>query len=129
MGFIKVVQLMIFSIVFVHGLQGDSTGTWATSKVFWPKDLLPQDIPDARILTFGYDALVQRETPLLIKDLGKVLLDSLTINRRHKKAMTRPLVFMAHSLGGIVVKSVRTHEALSPTSHAKICRHSYTLEL
>jgi hypothetical protein len=25
-------------------------------KVFWPRDLLPNDIPNARILTYGYDA-------------------------------------------------------------------------
>jgi hypothetical protein len=25
-------------------------------KVFWPRDLLPNDIPDARIYTYGYDA-------------------------------------------------------------------------
>jgi hypothetical protein len=25
-------------------------------KVFWPRDLLPLDIPEARILTYGYDA-------------------------------------------------------------------------
>ncbi len=24
----------------------------------WPRDLLPQDVPQARILTFGYDASV-----------------------------------------------------------------------
>ena len=25
-------------------------------KIFWPRDLLPKDFPNARILTFGYDA-------------------------------------------------------------------------
>ena len=115
--------------MFVHGLQGDAIRTWATSGVCWPRDLLPQHCPDARILTFGYAALVDEETPLSIRDLGKILLETLCINRRHMKATTRPLVFVAHSLGGIVVKSVRTHELFSRTNRAEICRHSYTLEL
>jgi protein SERAC1 len=42
--------------VFVHGLGGDRMKTWTDDQVFWPKDLLPVDIPEARILTFGYDA-------------------------------------------------------------------------
>ena len=32
----------------------------ATEAVFWPKDLLPEDCPDCRILTWGYDSHVSR---------------------------------------------------------------------
>ena len=99
------------------------------SDVFWPKDLLPQDCPNARILTFGYAALVLGATPPLIKDLGQTLLNTLVINRRNKKATTRPLIFVAHSLGGIIVKSVRTNRIFLPMNHAEIRRRSYILEL
>lgn len=49
----------IRSIVFVHGLTGNSYNTWLNagpSSVYWPKDLLSKDLVNARILTFGYDA-------------------------------------------------------------------------
>ena len=49
----------IRSIVFVHGLTGNSYNTWLNagpSPVYWPKDLLSKDLVNARILTFGYDA-------------------------------------------------------------------------
>lgn len=54
------VDLTKSSIVFVHGLYGDREATWTHSQtnVFWPKDLLPGDIKDARILSFGYDAKI-----------------------------------------------------------------------
>src|SRR2546423_3127258 len=39
-------------------------------KVFWPRDLLPLDIPEARILTYGYDADV----------IGSIQNDSLKMN-------------------------------------------------
>ncbi|KAL8734453.1 MAG: hypothetical protein Q9181_003191 [Wetmoreana brouardii] len=45
-------------ICFVHGLRGGRVATWTSKNVCWPKDLLPADIPDARILSFGYDAKV-----------------------------------------------------------------------
>lgn len=42
----------------VHGLGGDLIETWThpKSRAFWFKDFLPRQIPDARIMTFGYNA-------------------------------------------------------------------------
>ena len=39
------------SVVFVHGLHGDRIKTWSKDKVCWPRDLLKQDLPNARILS------------------------------------------------------------------------------
>ena len=97
----------LFSIVFVHGLQGHATETWATSRLCWPKDLLPTDLPAARIMTFEYNTLVLNEPPPQIRDLAMSLLDSLTIKRRLNRAGSRPLIFVAHSLGGLLVKRVQ----------------------
>lgn len=48
------------SIIFVHGLTGDRAKTWTAhgESQPWPKTLLPKHIPNARILTVGYDANV-----------------------------------------------------------------------
>lgn len=45
-------------ICFVHGLGGGSLSTWTSGGICWPRDLLKDDIPDARILTFGFEAKV-----------------------------------------------------------------------
>ncbi len=48
-------------IVFIHGLTGSSYNTWLSeNNVYWPTELLLADIPDARIMTFGYDADVTK---------------------------------------------------------------------
>jgi len=52
----------LVDIIFVHGLTGDSYNTWleAESGIYWPVHLLSKDVPDARIMTFGYDADVTK---------------------------------------------------------------------
>ena len=49
-----------FSVVAVHGLGGHAMATWtheSTGKL-WLRDFLPHTIPNARIMTFGYDSRV-----------------------------------------------------------------------
>lgn len=117
------------SIVFVHGLQGHTKRTWATSKLCWPVDLLPQDLPCARIMAFGYNKLVMNEPPPQFRDLRKTLLDSLTINRRLTKAGSRPLIFITHSLGGLIVKRVQNPLALANSSDTDVNRLFYIHKL
>ena len=46
-------------IVFVHGLNGDVLRTWTHDNgTCWPKYLLPDSIPHARIFSYGYDSRV-----------------------------------------------------------------------
>jgi hypothetical protein len=45
-----------FSKISTTGARLGETRLVESKKVFWPKDLLPHDIPDASIYTYGYDA-------------------------------------------------------------------------
>jgi len=51
---------ILFSIVAVHGLDGDAIRSWTTEpgKICWLNhpDLLPKYVKKARILTWGYNA-------------------------------------------------------------------------
>ncbi|RKK14475.1 hypothetical protein BFJ63_vAg11692 [Fusarium oxysporum f. sp. narcissi] len=82
--------------------------------VFWPADLLPQNCKKARILTFGYDTKITKFTsgPTNTNSIfshGKDFLFSLG----REYVPDRPMIFVAHSLGGILVKEML---ALSSTS-------------
>ena len=78
--------------------------------MFWPSQLLPIFMEDqrARILTFGYDADVASFTDGASRDRihnhAENLIASLSANRHLRKATERPIIFVAHSLGGLVVK-------------------------
>ena len=40
----------------VHGLNGHREKTWTVNNVNWLCDLLPSEVPNARIMSWGYDA-------------------------------------------------------------------------
>lgn len=68
------------SIVAIHGLDGHRTATWTHSNanIFWLQDLLPGNVQNARIMTFGYDADVFfSRTTSDIDDHGSSLLANL----------------------------------------------------
>ena len=75
---------VLLSIVAVHGLGGDAINTWthAKSNKFWLKDFLPRQIPDARIMTFGYNAAAAfGQSTAEVTDHAKSLLSSLVDKR------------------------------------------------
>ena len=81
----------------------------ASPSVYWPQDLLPTTIPDGRILTYGYDsnlshALGRPLNKAPVYDIARDFLVALEAERR--ASPSRPIVFIAHSLGGIVVKEM-----------------------
>lgn len=111
---------MVNSIVFVHGLTGNRDRTWTHSNgTYWIGDLLPKDLPSARIMSFGYDADVVRFWTMAgsnrLHDHGKSL--ACAVLDRRLGLEKRPIVFVSHSLGGLVCEAAlvlcEKREALS----------------
>ncbi|RYP74867.1 hypothetical protein DL771_002788 [Monosporascus sp. 5C6A] len=113
------------SIVFVHGLTGDQERTWTASGAgLWPQTLLPSKIPNARILTFGYDANVVKFTKVVSSNTigdhaGTFLAALATARNATEESMNRPIIFVAHSLGGLVCQDALRAAALSPHPHQR----------
>ncbi len=96
-------------IVFVHGLGGSSHRTWRHGKpgeaeyFFWPEEL-GKDLPDCSVWTIGY--------PAGFSDMGSpgTIIENRAGNLALKLANAGlgklPLIFICHSMGGLVIKSL-----------------------
>ncbi|MDI1492328.1 MAG: hypothetical protein OHK93_003541 [Ramalina farinacea] len=115
----------IADVVFIHGLGGGSRKTWAKNddpELFWPGEWLPRDddFQNVRILTFGYDADWGKKSILNVQDFGKSLLYALKDAPTGSRAQQCPIIFVCHSLGGLVAKkafnmskTLRSYEDIS----------------
>ncbi|KAG8526389.1 uncharacterized protein KY384_000383 [Bacidia gigantensis] len=96
----------VVDICFIHGLSGGRVSTWSKDGVFWPAQLLSKDINDARILSWGYNADVSSfwnpESSNKIEDHARLLATELRSQRSTPESTKRPIIFVTHSLGGIV---------------------------
>lgn len=83
-------------------------GRKAPKDVYWPRDLLPTIMPQSRIFTWGYDVSIDHifssASHASVFQHAETLLFDLATLRRTPTEKTRPIIFVAHSLGGIVVK-------------------------
>lgn len=95
------------SLIAISGLNGHAYGSFKQrgGSFMWLRDALPKDLSCARILIYGYDtSLVNSESFQNISDVGKRLRKAILDVRRRDN---RRLIFIGHSLGGIVIKDVR----------------------
>lgn len=105
-------------IIFVHGLGGGRYKTWSHNrdvKNFWPKWLASEHATSGRrIFTYGYNASFKGpSTAMHITDFAsELLLRMLTYSESGTGAPigSLPILFVVHSMGGIVVKKVNIHE-------------------
>ncbi|KAK8010353.1 hypothetical protein PG990_009318 [Apiospora arundinis] len=110
-------------VVFVHGLTGDREQAWTAHNESepWPQTLLPSRLPTARVLTFGYDVSVADWKGMVsqsrIANHAGNLLSSLAAYRDDDDTNKRPIVFVCHSLGGLVCED-------RPDAHLRNILHS-----
>jgi protein SERAC1 len=89
-------------VIFVHGLGGDGRETWtAAPDAFWPLWIF-DDLKTVEVWTLEYPASIfgSANGSLVISDQAKQVLDLLASH----SIGDRPLVFVTHSLGGLLVK-------------------------
>lgn len=122
------------SFVAVQGLNAHPSLTWTTkvsnngkNRVASLRSLLKEDISNARILTFSYNSNYLRDSPITdLNTYAESLLEELKNLRGEKVSMVlfwtlnsslctdcfqdkfRPIIFMGHSFGGIVIEQVHS---------------------
>lgn len=95
------------SCIAISGLASHPFGSWQPKsherEWMWIRDALPRALPTARAVLFGYDtALVKSNSFQTITDVASFFIEQ--IKASSLASATKPLVVLAHSLGGIVFK-------------------------
>ncbi|KAK3309390.1 uncharacterized protein B0T15DRAFT_481111 [Chaetomium strumarium] len=98
-------------VIFIHGLGGTSLRTWCRDRdlnKLWPKLWLPDALPTARVLTFGYNAHFASKKEQASSTIGDFANDLLFRMKYGENTAERvgqvPIVVVAHSMGGLVFK-------------------------
>lgn len=96
-------------VLFIHGLDGDAISTWHPSKrpdALWP-NWLGSDLPQVGVWSLDYDAasMAWKGTAMPLSDRAT---NVLAIMDAHDFG-SRPLVVIAHSLGGLLFKQMLRH--------------------
>lgn len=98
----------VADVVFVHGLNGDKFSTWRSGDSddnFWPR-WLANEHTNVNVWTAEYDASALAG---VFTGKGGSIIDHSTILRDiliSRSIGTKPLIFITHSLGGLVVKQM-----------------------
>ncbi|PWY94648.1 hypothetical protein BO94DRAFT_572212 [Aspergillus sclerotioniger CBS 115572] len=100
--------------MFIHGLQGHPQLTWSTKirkpgvkPVFWPRDLLQEDAPECRVMTFGYDSSVAGWGTCNWGTIVQYARDlRFALDRQRATCPNRLLFFVAHSMGGLITTTL-----------------------
>ncbi|XP_030540046.1 uncharacterized protein LOC115747867 isoform X2 [Rhodamnia argentea] len=124
-------ELPPFDVIFVHGLQGGPFKSWRIADdktstksglveridqeagkqgTFWPGEWLSTDFPEARLYTLKYKTNLTQWSgaTLPLQEVSSMLLQKLVA----AGIGDRPVVFITHSMGGLVVKQM-LHKAMA----------------
>ncbi|KAA8899139.1 hypothetical protein FN846DRAFT_960911 [Sphaerosporella brunnea] len=100
---------IVADVIAITGLGGHAYGSWrsrtmterSVDRPMWLRDFLPVEIVGIRIMTYGYDSSLRNPNGSNLTDYRRNFIECLQNSRGN--CPKRPIIFIGHSLGGILV--------------------------
>ncbi|CAG9974761.1 unnamed protein product [Clonostachys byssicola] len=112
--------------IVISGLASHPMGSWqprGDKGFMWIRDALPSRFPGVRFIIYGYDtALSGSKSFQVVPDIAGSLISELKANGWAAPA-AKPIIFLAHSLGGVVLKQSMVMLAGSGVRERQIIRN------
>ncbi|OAP62382.1 hypothetical protein AYL99_04585 [Fonsecaea erecta] len=93
-------------IIAVTGLNGHAFGSWTGGNDrMWLRDFLRDDkyLKACRTMIFGYNTKLKEKSVHTTRDYARSFLMELRKARKSSEERNRPIVFLGHSFGGIII--------------------------
>ena len=103
----KVSSTDVNSVIALTGIGAHAFRSFKNREMphMWLRDDLPRDLPNSHVMIWGYDATVfKSKDTQSIQDISRQLQHDLS--QISESARSRPYIFIAHSLGGLILKKV-----------------------
>lgn len=94
-------------------------------EIYWPRDWLSNDLPHARIISIGYNSLLSTRFGSPSGEYSSII--SKPVQQRARELLVklekchvgneRPIIFVSHSLGGLLCKQMLSQTELSLQYH------------
>ncbi|CAK8689305.1 protein SERAC1-like isoform X2 [Clavelina lepadiformis] len=125
-------------IIFVHGLMGGAFYSWrqqdgvsGTDKNrtdCWPEDWLPIDLPGCRVMCVEYDTNLSEWMSLCPHELERRTISyrsRILLEKMMKAGIgERPIVWVAHSMGGLIIKRMLADAKINPKDFGKVLKQT-----
>ncbi|KAH0551496.1 hypothetical protein GP486_007289 [Trichoglossum hirsutum] len=116
-------QTITADIIAITGLGGHAYGSWrgkGNLGRMWLRHFLSKDLPRCRTMIYGYNSKLSSRGIGTVEDYSREFLEGIKKVRGTKETRERPLFFVAHSFGGIIlarclVRAAQTNEDDHPT--------------
>lgn len=107
------------NILAVSGLGSHPFGSFVNKQDghMWLADSLPQDLPTARVIVFGYNTALQNSTSFAeLDDIAGWF--HAAMSRIFQSGSRKPIILIGHSLGGLLIKETLIRLSESDTDAA-----------
>jgi len=93
-------------IIAIPGLDGHAYGSWkgrGNLSRMWLRHFLSKDLPHCRTMIYGYDSKISLHAFNTTMDYARGLIEEI---KKVRNSSERPLFFITHSYGGILLAHV-----------------------